>query len=66
MRLLLNSANVFGMQILHRRDDKALDLYLGLAFGQILGVEWLVLVWDAALARALAEWDADPAVRVPR
>ena len=41
--LLLNRVDILGMQFLHSGDDEALNLQLGLAFGQTLRVDGLVL-----------------------
>lgn len=57
------------MQVLHSWDDEALNFDLGLSFGQILGVEWLVPFsvrnWATALASVLAKRHSNPTVRVP-
>lgn len=57
------------MQILNGRDDEALDFHLGLAVGQALGINRLILFCvrrSTAFASAVAEWHADPPVWAPR
>lgn len=56
------------MQILNGWDDEALNFHLGLAIGQALGIDGLILFCvrrGTALASAVAEWHADPAVWAP-